>query len=246
MQLMLTGRFGKGSTRQGEEVRRVARRKSLPFGCGWSRNGHGRLWPKPTLAKTDFDQNRLWPNRLWPNRPWPNQLWPNCGRLYFVVSSVCVVCVCWWVGVVQIFVGVILIFVGVILIFVGVILIFVSVILAKLGDPIFWCCCCCCCLLVLLVGVACCCCLLLLLLLLTALPLDRPSLGPPFPWTALPLDRPSPGPPFPGPPKISLFFFSLSRRKIRSFLPSLGVFSLNFGGVFEVSHDNQKTPKVHN
>ena len=41
------------------------------------------------------------------------------------------------------------------------------------------------------------------------------------------LDRPSPGP-----PKISLFF-SLSRHKIRSFLPSLGVFSLNFGGVFE-------------
>ena len=35
--------------------------------------------------------------------------------------------------------------------------------------------------------------------------------GPPFPWTALPLDRP----------------------KFRSFLPSLGVFSLNFGGVFE-------------
>ena len=31
-------------------------------------------------------------------------------------------------------------------------------------------------------------------------------------------------------PKISLFF-SLSRRKIRSFLPSLGVFSWNFGGV---------------
>ena len=26
-------------------------------------------------------------------------------------------------------------------------------------------------------------------------------------------------------------FFSLSRRKIRSFLPSLGVFSWNFGGV---------------
>ena len=41
------------------------------------------------------------------------------------------------------------------------------------------------------------------------------------------LDRPCPGP-----PKISLFF-SLSRRKIRSFLPSLGVFSLNFGGVSE-------------
>ena len=28
-------------------------------------------------------------------------------------------------------------------------------------------------------------------------------------------------------------FFSLSRRKIRSFLPSLGVFSWIFGGVFE-------------
>ena len=46
------------------------------------------------------------------------------------------------------------------------------------------------------------------------------------------LDRPSLDRPSPGPPKISLFF-SLSRRKIRSFLPSLGVFSLNFGGVFE-------------
>ena len=54
-----------------------------------------------------------------------------------------------------------------------------------------------------------------------------PFPGPPFPWTALPLDRPSPGP-----PKISLFF-SRSRRKIRSFLPSLGVVSWNFGGVFE-------------
>ena len=51
--------------------------------------------------------------------------------------------------------------------------------------------------------------------------------GPPFPRTALPPDRPSPGP-----PKISLFF-SLSRLKIRSFLCSLGVFSWNFGGVFE-------------
>ena len=39
-------------------------------------------------------------------------------------------------------------------------------------------------------------------------------------------------------PKISRFFFSLSRRKIRSFLPSLGVFSLNFGGVF-VDRDPQ-------
>ena len=45
----------------------------------------------------------------------------------------------------------------------------------------------------------------------TAQPGDRPSWGPPFPGTALPLDRP----------------------KFRSFLPSLGVFSLNFGGVFE-------------
>ena len=45
----------------------------------------------------------------------------------------------------------------------------------------------------------------------TALPLD-----------ALPLDRPK-----------FRSFFSLSRRKIRSFLPSLGVFSLNFGGVLK-------------
>ena len=29
------------------------------------------------------------------------------------------------------------------------------------------------------------------------LPRDRPSPGPPIPWTAHPLDRPSPGPPFP-------------------------------------------------
>ena len=76
-----------------------------------------------------------------------------------------------------------------------------------------------------------------------SLPLDRPSSGPPFPWTALPLDRPSPGPPFtwtalpldrpsPGPPKISLFFFPLPPQN-SFFSPSLGVFSLNFGGVFE-------------
>ena len=49
-----------------------------------------------------------------------------------------------------------------------------------------------------------------------------------LPWTALPLDHPSPG----TPKNFALFFF-LSRRKIRSFLPSLGVFSLKFGGVFE-------------
>ena len=51
--------------------------------------------------------------------------------------------------------------------------------------------------------------------------LDRPS------WDSPSLDRPSPGL-----PKISLFF-SLSRHKIHSFFPYLGVFSLNFGGVFE-------------
>ena len=32
-------------------------------------------------------------------------------------------------------------------------------------------------------------------------------------------------------PKISRFFFSLSRHSFHSFLPSLGVFSWNFGGV---------------
>ena len=86
---------------------------------------------------------------------------------------------------------------------------------------------------------------------------DRTSLGPPFPWTALPLDLPK-----------FRSFFSFSRRKIRSFLPSLRVFSLNYGGVvqgqgpqnvhvwalwlcernpggFGASHDNQRTPNVH-
>ena len=57
----------------------------------------------------------------------------------------------------------------------------------------------------------------------TALPLDALPLDA-LPMDALPMDA------LPGPPKISLFF-SLSRRKIRSFLPSLGVFSWNFGGV---------------
>ena len=42
-----------------------------------------------------------------------------------------------------------------------------------------------------------------------------------------------PEPPFPWTAQNFALFFSLSRRKIRSFLPSLGVFSLNFGGVFE-------------
>ena len=101
---------------------------------------------------------------------------------------------------------------------------------------------------------------------------DRPSRGPPFPGTALPgtalrrtalpLDRPK-----------FRSFCSLSRRKIRSFLPSLGVFSWNFGGVFEdrdpqictfglsdcrvkprrphqtgppgLAHDSPRTPNVH-
>ena len=77
----------------------------------------------------------------------------------------------------------------------------------------------------------------------TALREDRPSRRPPFPRTAVPKDRrsqgpPFPGPPFPGPPFLwtaqnFALFFSLSRRKIRSFLPSLEVFPWNFDGVFE-------------
>ena len=51
----------------------------------------------------------------------------------------------------------------------------------------------------------------------------RPT-GDPLPPQALPQSRPSPGP-----PKIS----PSPAGKIRSFLPSLGVFSLNFGCVFE-------------
>ena len=53
------------------------------------------------------------------------------------------------------------------------------------------------------------------------------SPGPPIRLTAPPLDRLSAGP-----PKISLFF-SVSRRKFHSFFSLWGVFSLNFGGVFE-------------
>ena len=43
---------------------------------------------------------------------------------------------------------------------------------------------------------------------------------------------PCAGPPYAGPPKISLFLFPLPPH-VRSFCLSLGVFSLNFGGVFE-------------
>ena len=49
------------------------------------------VWP--TLAKTDFGQNRLWPTRLWPNRLWPNRL-----RLVFVCVFFCV-CLCLFVSV---------------------------------------------------------------------------------------------------------------------------------------------------
>ena len=49
---------------------------------------------------------------------------------------------------------------------------------------------------------------------------------------ASPPDPPPPDRPSPGPPKISLFFFSLMP-EISFFLLSLGVFTLNFGGVFE-------------
>ena len=135
--------------------------------------GQNRLWPKPTLAKTDFGQNEF--DLLCVVLCCVLSVWRGCC---FTVSEWGFMCGCWFQGLVW---------------------------TALLG---------------------------------TVLPRDRPSPGPPFPWTALPLDRPSPGPPFPWTalpldrPKFSLFF-SLSRRKIRSFLPSLGVFSLNFGGVFE-------------
>ena len=108
------------------------------------------VWP--TLAKTDFGQNRLWPNRLWPNRV----------RLVFVCVCVFVrVCVCVCVA-------------------------WVLVSRFRFGHV-----------------------------------RNRPSGDRPSPWTALPLDRPK------------FRFFPLSRRKIRSFLPSLGVLSWNFGGVLK-------------
>ena len=51
---------------------------------------------------------------------------------------------------------------------------------------------------------------------------------------------PSAGPPSAGPPKISLFFFPFPP-PFRSFCVSLGVFSLNFGGVFEGRHPEMCT-----
>ena len=78
--------------------------------------------------------------------------------------------------------------------------------------------------------------------------------------------RPSRDRPPPDRPKFRSFF-ALFRSRIHSFLPSLGVFSLNFGGVFEdlnvhvwalglscetppdraagASHDSPRTPNVH-
>ena len=61
--------------------------------------------------------------------------------------------------------------------------------------------------------------------------LDRPSPGPPFPWTALPLDRPSPGPPFPWTAQNFALFFPSPAAKFVLFFPLWGVFSWNFGGV---------------
>ena len=46
-------------------------------------------------------------------------------------------------------------------------------------------------------------------------------------------ESPPDPPPSPGPPKISLFFFSPAGNFFLSFFLSLGVLSLNFGGVFE-------------
>ena len=56
-------------------------------------------------------------------------------------------------------------------------------------------------------------------LLGTALPLDRPSPGPPFPWAALSLDRPPPGPPFPWTAQNFTLFYPLPPQN--SFLSSL-------------------------
>ena len=98
------------------------------------------------------------------------------------------------------------------------------------------CCCvvvllCCCCVVVLL---SCCRCVVMWFCLVVVVGLDSagpPSAGPPSagPPSAGP---PSAGPPSAGPPKISLFFFPFPP-PFRSFCVSLGVFSLNFGGVFE-------------
>ena len=105
------------------------------------------------------------------------------------------------------------------------------------------CCCVCCCVVVLLcvvllcccvlcVVVVCCCCVLLLLCVGVVCWCCVLVLDPPVPPMAgPPCAGPScAGPPYARPPEISRFF-SLLRPHFRSCCLSLGVFSLNFGGV---------------
>ena len=107
-----------------------------------------------------------------------------------------------------------------------------------------------------------CVCLCVVCVCVCLVPPEPPFPGPPS------RDRPSLGRPSPGQPKISLFFFPLPPQS--SFLPSLGVFSLNFGRVFEgqnpqmctfglsgcrvkprrfrgrrLAHDSPRTPNMH-
>ena len=132
----------------------------------------------------------------------------------------------------------------------------------------FCCFCCCCCSWLVPVGGACCWCLLVV-------PVGGCCLcvcgGCVQDFGASPPDPPPPDRPSPAPPKISLFFFSLPP-EISFFLLSLGVFSLNSGGVFEdrdaqmctfglsgcrveprrpqtgppgLAHDSPRTPNAH-
>ena len=52
---------------------------------------YGQLWPKPTLAKTDFGQNRLWPNRLWPK---PTLAKTDFGQTSLICCVLCCVVLC--------------------------------------------------------------------------------------------------------------------------------------------------------
>ena len=156
------------------------------------------VWP--TLAKTDFGQNRLWPK---PTLAKPTLAKPTLAKPTSTCVRVCV-CVCVFVCVclcVCVCVCVCVCLCGVGVGFTVSVWGFQGFGLVMFGAP----------------G--------------TALPdrpsRDRPSRDPPF------LGPPSAGQPFPWTAQNFALFFSLSCCKIRSFLPPLGVFSLNFGGVFE-------------
>ena len=192
-------------------------------------NGHGRLWPirlwptefgQPFLV-TDFGQNRLWPK---PTLAKPTLAKPTLAKTDFgqttstcVSVCYCVVCMCLCVDLfVCLFVYVCVCFCVLVCVCVCLCLCVFLCVSVCLSVCVAW----------VLVSRFPCGGFKVLVWSCSVLP------GPPFPGPPFPRP-PFPWTPFPWTAQNFALFFSLSRRKNRSFLPSLGVFSLNFGGVFE-------------